>query len=522
MFALSHSLSVALIAAACAGAAAAVRLPMVFSHHMVLQRDVPAPVWGTAAPGERVTVRFLDQRHEATADAAGAWRITLAPLGLGEPGELTVEGSQTPEPWVAHDVAIGDLWVCSGQSNMEWSVEMSRDGDLDLAAADRPAIRLLQVNQLGAQEDVDDVDRAWAVCSSDSLRSFSAVGYHFGAQLHETLGVPVGLIRNAWGGSACEAWVPLAELRGNPLYRDLLASWSKREANHDEPALRADYAAKLVEFYSARDAAYAAGQPLPERPWVANPLFHQHRPANMFHGRVAPLTPFAIKGVIWYQGETNVGRAAQYRDLFPRMIRSWREAWGQGDFPFYWVQLADFQAEAADPGAPSPWAELREAQTHTAKTTPNTGEAVIIDLGEANDIHPRNKRDVGLRLARLALAKTYGRDVKGTSPTLESAEFGDGVATLTVADIGAGLQTFDGAPACGFALAGEDRVFHTAEAQIAKGENRVVLSSPSVPKPVAARYGWADNPEVNVFDSAWLPLTPFRTDDWPRVREAPR
>lgn len=496
-------------------AEAAVRLPFVFTHHMVLQREAPAPVWGKADPGERVTVRFAGQAKSATADAAGAWRVTLDPLSVGEPRELTVEGSATDRPVVVRDVLVGDVWICSGQSNMQWRLDNARDGRLDLLAADRPSIRLLNVDHLGSQQPLDDIDQAWLTCTPKTAKGFSAVGYHFGAQLQETLGVPIGLIRNAWGGSACEAWLPTDALAGNELYGPLFDRWKKTEGEHDEAALRAEHGKKLAAFYAARDAAYAAGERLPQRPWVDNKLFHQHRPGNLYNARVAPLVPFAIKGVIWYQGESNAWRGYQYRDLFPRMIQVWRDAWGQGDFPFYWVQLADFQQETAGVQAESDWAELREAQTMTLDRLPNVGEAVTIDLGEANDIHPRNKRDVALRLARLALAKSYGLPIKADSPRWSGQmEVIEGKAVLSFDDAGEGLKTFDGVAPEGFTIAGEDRRFHDATAMLLD-DGRIEVGSEEVAEPVAVRYGWAHNPVVNVYGSEWLPLTPFRTDDWP-------
>lgn len=513
------SLTLAFVAASVA--TAEVKLPFLFTHHMVLQRDQPAPVWGKATPGEKVTVSFGDQKKEATADESGKWTVTLDPLKPGKPRELTVAGSETAKPVVVNDVLVGDVWICSGQSNMEWSIENSKDGDLDLTSANRRRIRLLQVNQMGSQTPLDDVDQAWKVANRESVKSFSAVGYHFGTQLQESLHVPIGLIRNAWGGSSCETWVPLDELQDPAMYGPLLERWKKVESENDEAALRADYTAKLATFYQQRDAAYAAGQPLPRGPWVDNSLFHQHRPANLYNSRVLPIVPFAIKGVIWYQGESNAGRAYQYRDLFPRMITSWRKAWGQGDFPFYWVQLADFTPETADPVKGSDWAELREAQTMTIGAVANSGEAVIIDIGEANDIHPRNKREVGLRLARLALANTYGKKIKAASPRYESLAIDGPKATVTIGDVGDGLKTFDNVAPRGFSVAGEDQVFYAATAEIVD-KSKVVVHSDAVPNPVAVRYGWANNPVVNVFDSAWLPLTPFRTDDWPGVTAAAR
>lgn len=494
-------------------AAAAVSLPMVFSHHMVLQRDKPAPVWGKAEPGERVRVEFADQQHEATADESGHWRVTLDPLSPGEPRELRVAGDKSDRPVVVRDVLVGDVWICSGQSNMAWTVANSRDADLTRLTADRPAIRLLDVSHLGSQEPLDDVDQPWKRCTPETANDFSAVGYYFGVQLQESLGVPIGLIRNAWGGSACEAWAPLDRMEQSDTFSNYLDEWRRRETEFDEAALRADHAQKLADFYVRRDAAYAAGENLPRAPWVDNPLFHQHRPANLYNARVLPLTPMAIKGVIWYQGETNAGRPKTYRELFGMTIQSWRDAFQQGDFPFYWVQLADFKNEAPAAEA-SGWALLREAQTQVAEDLPATGQAVIIDLGEANDIHPQNKRDVGLRLARLALADTYAQPVKGGSPLFDSLETGEGAAVATFRRVGGKLRTFDGVEPIGFSIAGADKKFYNARAEFV-GENRVKLTSPEVAEPVAVRYGWADNPRVNVYDSEWLPLTPFRSDDWP-------
>lgn len=497
---------------------AAVQLPYLFTHHMVLQREMPAPVWGTAEPGEKVTVRFDSQTHTATADESGAWRVNLDPLSVGEPRRLVVEGDRSEKAVVVNDVVVGDVWICSGQSNMQWTLGRAKDSDLDLLAADRPQVRLMQVNQLGSQSPLKDVDQAWTVCSAESVKSFSAVGYHFGVQLQESLDVPIGLIRNAWGGSACEAWVPYDRMEGEELHRAYLAGWKKTESEHDETALRAEYNERLAEFYQKRAAAYAAGKRLPGVPGLKNPLFQQHRPANLYNARVAPIAPFAIKGVIWYQGESNAGRAYAYRELFPLMIQSWRDLWAQGDFPFFWVQLADFKKESPRGAEDSQWAELREAQTMTLDRLPNVGQAVIIDLGEANDIHPRNKRDVGLRLARLALAETYGKKLKARSARVESVEFLDGKAVVTFGDVGGGLKTYDGVPPAGFAVAGEDRVFHPAQAEIVN-KNRVALECDAVAAPVAVRYAWAFNPVVNLYDSAWLPVTPFRSDDWPGLTQ---
>lgn len=496
----------------CSVAQADVRLPRLFTDHMVLQREMPVPVWGLADPGEKVTVQLAGQSQSATADADGKWRVMLKPLSVGEPLTLVVKGKNQVE---VNDILVGEVWVCSGQSNMEWPVAATRDADLIHTAANIPQIRLLSVKPVGTQTPNDDIDERWQVCTPDTVGGFSAVGYLFGRQLHESLGVPIGLINNAWGGSSCEAWVPRDKFEGEALYEPLLARWKQTESEHDEAKLRADYDAQLAEWRKARDTAEAKGEPVPGQPGSDNPLFNQHRPGNLYNARIAPLAPFAIRGAIWYQGESNADRAYQYRDMFPRMITSWRDAWGQGDFPFYWVQLADFRAEKPEPSE-SDWAELREAQTMTLDRLPNTGEAVIIDIGEGNDIHPRNKVDVANRLARWALAKDYDLKIDHASPRYDHFEVQGNKAVVTFRDCGKGLVTFDVGDARGFTVAGNDRKWHPAQAKVI-APNQVEVACEAVPEPVAVRYAWADNPVVNLYSSSGLPVTPFRTDDWPGV-----
>ncbi|MCI0492841.1 MAG: sialate O-acetylesterase, partial [Planctomycetes bacterium] len=368
-----------------------VKLPAMFTDHAVLQRDMPVPVWGTADPGEEVTVSFVGgaighrQPQKATADAEGNWQVTLAPLAVGNPLILIVEGKNRIE---VKDILVGEVWLCSGQSNMEWSVSNSWNGDLEIAAANHPQIRLITVTGLGSQTPVEDFDGHWDVCSPETVKEFSAVGYLFARELQQQIGVPIGLIDNSWGGSACDAWICRDRMEGNPLYEQQLAHWDKMAVEFDAAKSKAESENKLAEWEKDSAATRAA-------------LVGQGRPANLYHARLEPAMPFAIRGVIWYQGESNAGRAYQYREMFPLMVRSWREDWGQGDFPFYWVQLADFLPEKSEPGE-SEWAELREAQTMAQDRLPNMGEAVIIDIGEAADVHPRNKLEVARRLARWA------------------------------------------------------------------------------------------------------------------------
>jgi sialate O-acetylesterase len=347
--------------------------------------------------------------------------------------------------------------------------------------------------------------------------NFSAVGYFFGRQLHETLGVPIGLIDNAWGGSSAEAWVPRDVLAADERYDPLMRRWKENEAKEDLAGPMAAFEVTLAEWDKAVSSAKRAGQEPPSSPTVirTNVLATQHRPGNLHNGCLHPILGFGIQGVIWYQGESNAGRAYQYRHLFPLMIQEWRKAWGQGDFPFYWVQLADFQNEEDEPKESS-WAELREAQSMTLSALPNTGEAVIIDIGEGRDIHPRNKQEVGLRLARWAMARDYGVEVPYQSPTYKSMETRDGKVLLTFDHVGQGLYSFDVREPLGFAVAGEDRRFVWARARIV-GTNQVEVASAEVPNPVAVRYAWAQNPVCTLQSREGLPANPFRTDDWPGV-----
>jgi sialate O-acetylesterase len=460
-------------------ARADVSLNNMFGDHMVLQQGIKNKVWGKADPGEAVTVTLGSQTHSTTAGTDGTWHVLLDPvMEYGGPHTLTVKGKNTV---TFNDVLIGEVWVCSGQSNMQWGVGAVNDADIERAAAKFPNIRLISVPQVGTQEPQWNFKGRWAACTPVTVNGFSAVGYFFGRQLHQTLGVPVGLINNAWSGSAAEAWVKRDKLAGHPQLKALHDRWVKMESA--------------------------------EKP-DENQLKGNQRPGNIHSGVLSPSIGYGIRGVIWYQGESNAGRAYQYRELFPFMIKSWREEWGLGDFPFYWVQLADFQAEKPEPGD-SEWAELREAQTMTLQAVPNGGEAVIIDIGEGKDIHPKNKQDVAKRLARWALAETY--KVPGIicrSPRYKAMEKQGAKVVLAFDDVTGGWRPFDVAEPIGFTIAGADKKFVTAKAAISK-DGRVEVWSDAVPEPVAVRYAWADNPVCNMYSAAGLPLTPFRTDDFP-------
>ena len=498
-----------------------VSLNKMFGDHMVLQQGIKTRVWGKAEPGEAVTVTLVGQKPQAAVAAAdGAWEVFLEPVqDYGGPHTLTVKGRNEI---TFRDVLIGEVWVCSGQSNMQWSVNQSNDADLEKAAAKFPNIRLLSVPQVGTQEPAWNFEGRWSVCSPETVGEFSAVGYLFGRQLHQTLGVPVGLIDNAWGGSAAEAWVKRDKLARHPTLKAIHENWLAEEANLANAT--AEFEKKLHDWKAAAAQAKAEGKKEPSgKPQGPDQRMKGNaRPGNIHSGVLTPSIGYGIRGAIWYQGESNAGRAYQYRELFPHMIRSWREEWGVGDFPFYWVQLADFKPEKGEP-AESDWAELREAQTMTMKALPNTGEAVIIDLGEGKDIHPKNKQDVAKRLARWALAETYKVPaITCRSPLYTSMEKEGGKIVLSfdhVADGGKGWRPFDVNEPIGFTIAGADRTFVAAKAAI-RGDGRIEVWSDSVSDPVAVRYAWADNPVCNMYSTDGLPLTPFRTDDFPGVTAA--
>lgn len=473
-----------------------VKLPNIFGDHMVLQQGQKNKVWGLADPGESVTVTIGDQSHQTTAAGNGAWHVFLQPLPVGGPHELTVKGKNEVK---FTDVLVGEVWVCSGQSNMQWSVNASYDPDLERAAARFPKLRMVNVPQVGTQEPQWNFQGKWQVCTPETVGNFSAVGYFFGRQLHQTLDVPIGLINNAWGGSAAEAWVRRDVLAADPQYQPLLERWSQMEKKYGELSALPN---------PTEEEKKQLGQ-------LRGQMNGNHRPGNIYNGVLFSHLGYGIKGVIWYQGESNASRAHQYRELFPLMIDHWRKEWGQGDFPFYWVQLADFMAEKPLPGD-SAWAELREAQTMTMARLPHTGQAVIIDIGEGKDIHPKNKVDVGRRLARWALAVDYGIKIPYHSPQYKSLERQEGKLVLTFDHVDGGWRPFDVNEPRGFAIAGEDKQWVWASAKILP-DGRIEVWSDKVAAPVAVRYAWADNPVCNLFSQAGLPLTPFRTDDWPGV-----
>ncbi|NQT25172.1 beta galactosidase jelly roll domain-containing protein [candidate division KSB1 bacterium] len=630
---------------------AEVRLPRVFSSHMVLQQDRDIPVWGWAEPGEQVTVKLFDQKKSTTADEEGTWRVTLSKMEAGGPYQMIVEDSSVV---LFDDVLIGEVWICSGQSNMEWPLSMVNNADEEMAAADYPNMRLFQVsNRIGGKPETDLPSGAWAVCTPETAPEFSAVGYFFGRDLLKTQNVPVGLISSNWGGTDIETWISqeaiqthldfeapdeamgkmsmqeimekadeeyeawLVSIRendlgmkeGSPIWADpdLDASewpimslpslwegsglpgldgvvWFRKTFDLTDPEAKSDLHLSLgpiddsdetfvngkkvgemwdqynvprkytvpsdvlqsgtntlavrVEDYTGGGGLWGKPEQLfiqtmtEERTLVGDWQYQvgsgsesrrprqpgpNSYPSLLFNGMINPLIPYAMQGVIWYQGENNAGRAYQYRDLHPLMIKDWRNRWDD-DFPFLLVQLANYMA-AQDAPAESDWAELREAQLMTLSEK-KTGMAVTIDVGEAQDIHPRNKQDVGHRLALAARKIAYGEDIVHSGPIYDSMKKKKDHIQLKFKHAGSGLEVKDRYGYLkGFAIAGLDSVFHWAKAEI-DGKDKVKVWNPKIEKPIAVRYGWAANPDdVNLYNKEGLPASPFRTDDWPGVTQ---
>ncbi len=655
-----------------------VKLPAIISDHMVLEKSAKVPIWGKADPGEEVTLTLNGKSAKATADAAGKWMADLD-LKNSPPGpfEMTVEGKNK---LALADVVVGEVWVASGQSNMEFVVKNSLGSEKEIAGSANPLLRQFLVKKNATSEAAEDTEGQWVAATPETTGSFTAVGYFFAKKLQDELKVPVGLIHTSWGGTPSEAWTSVDAIDGVPdlkakrellwatlrdypgqkqAFVDGLGAWIKENGREDKPVadasafagedvssegwapvkipgpvtanglpdagvvwLRKDVdihnktAANLqlslpidgfdsvywngkllkqttyqtfaglgnvrrygpydipagdvkegknvlaIRLYEPVNAAKFSGEPkagaislagewlaksefdfpaldaqkiaaAPQPP--ANPPGGQNVASYLFNGMIHPILPYAIRGAIWYQGESNAGRSYQYRTAFPLMITDWRKQWNQGNFPFYFCQLANFMAKKPDPGE-SGWAELREAQSLTLKL-PNTGQAVLIDIGESGDIHPRNKKDAGDRLALIALAKDYKKSQPYSGPVYDSMKIANGKAVLTFKHAEAGLvakplpETYDvksqtketaplvrnspGSQLEGFAICGEDKKWVWADAKI-RG-NTVVVSSGKVPAPVAVRYAWSDDPTCNLYNSAGLPASPFRTDDFPAV-----
>jgi sialate O-acetylesterase len=487
-----------------ATARADVRPHALCSEGMVLQQKADVLIWGKADPGEEITVSFRGQKATTKANAEGEWAVTLKSGDAGGPETMIIAGKNTIE---YKNVMVGEVWVCSGQSNMEWSVGGCDKGDKDYAssATHNPMLRWFHTRKSPMIRPQTETAGNWVEADPKSVGGWTAVGYFFGRDLQEKLKIPVGLIQSDWGGTRAEAWTSPEALASHPRYKKEIETFIKSTEKAKNP--------------QTSDA---------------------NAPSALYNGMISPLLKYRIKGAIWYQGESNAGQAYAYRELFPLMIKDWRERWDQRDFPFYFVQLAPFTSVPKFPGE-SAWAELREAQSMTLKL-PNTGMAVIVDYGNEYDIHPTPKRPVGERLALIARARDYGEKVVFSGPVFKEMTVEGNKAVVQFTNIGGGLMSKElvrtlertekngevrgawrikegstGAKLIGFTVCGKNRKFFPAEARI-QG-NTVLVTCEQVPEIAAVRYGWADHPLCNLFNAEGLPASPFRTDDFPGVTQ---
>ncbi len=497
-------------------ARAEVRLPAIFGANMVLQRDAEIPVWGWAAAGEKVEVSLGDNRAGAVAGKGGRWTARLKPMAAGGPHKLVVQGANRIE---RGGVLIGEVWIGSGQSNMAMSVSRSKDYEVEHRAADFPLIRMFTVARNSATEPQSDCQGDWKLCSSETVGGFSAAAYFFGREIHNQLGgVPVGLINTSRGGTAVEAWTSMPAQEKLKGFDQVIGPWKDQVAKFDPAAAKQRYDSQLKAWETRAAKAKAEKKPAPRKPRApVDPRKSQNHPANLFNGMVNPLIPFAIRGAVWYQGEHNSGKpyAHLYDEQLETLIRDWRERWGQGNFPFAWVQLPNYMERQAEPVEDRGWVIVRDGMQRALRV-PNTGMAITTDIGEAKDIHPKNKQDVGRRLGWWALATVYGEDTASSGPLFRSYSVADGELAVSFDHAHGGLVA-KGGKLAGFAIAGADKKWRFAEAKI-EGDS-VVLSHPEVKSPEAARYNWAANPVGNLFNGAGIPAAQFRTDNWPVMNE---
>lgn len=486
-------------------AVADVQMHGMFTDNMVLQQGIRNPVWGTADPGEKIAVHFNGQKLSTVAGEDGKWMVRLEPMKAGGPYKLLVIGRNNV---LCDNVMVGEVWICSGQSNMWWTVKLSANPDEEIANAKHPRIRLYTVPQKVSPRPESNVAGKWVECSPETVPGFSAAAYYFGRELHKALNVPIGLVHTSWGGTPAESWTSLDTLKADPELSVYGDRYSEQVANFEKAG--ADYPKLMEQWKADAEKARSEGKDAPAEPKA--PAYSPYLPSSLYNAMVAPLVPYGIRGAIWYQGESNAAKAYQYRRLFPTMIKNWRREWAQGDFPFFFVQLANW-APKTDRPIDDEWAELREAQTMTLSLK-NTGMAVAVDIGDPNDIHPKNKQEVGRRLALNALALTYGRKLTCSGPIYRTMEPEGDSIVLVFDHVGGGLVAKDG-DLKGFTIAGSDQKFAPARANIIG--NTVVVSSPMVRSPVAVRYSWAVNPDGNLYNKAGLPASPFRTDGWPGV-----
>jgi sialate O-acetylesterase len=485
-----------------------VKLSPLMSDHMVLQRDRDGAVWGTADVGEKATVTFRGASAEATADADGRWKTAVATGHAGGPFELTVTGKNTV---AIKDVLVGEVWLCSGQSNMQFPVGHAKDAKTELPTANHPMIRLFGVARTPSDEPAAQVNGEWQPCTPTSAATFSAAAYYFARDLQPAIDVPIGLIESDWGGTPIESWMSREALSVDPATKKKVDAYFATPLASEEE--EATYKQASNDFQAARISAAKNKTTMPTSP-PATPkgkrLIGENRMTRLYSGMIAPVAPYGIRGALWYQGEANAGGYGAYQSLLPAMITDWRKTFGQGDFPFLVVQLPNHGART--PGDNQIWAFMREAQAMAVTSVPNAAVVCTIDTSSDGDLHPPEKQPVGHRLALMAEKMVFEKDVVAQGPTFESLKLEGDKAVITFKNIGDGLVV-KGPKMIGFMIAGENQQFAAADATI-EGDT-VVVHSDQVTKPLAVRYAWANNPEVSLYNKADLPALPFRTDTWP-------
>jgi sialate O-acetylesterase len=484
-----------LVSAGAVVARADVTLPKILASHMVVQRDRPVHLWGWAEPGEAVSATFRGETRTTQTDDLGQWSVFLPPGGAGGPFSLTIKGSNT---LTLDDVLVGDVWVASGQSNMEFEMRKAETAATDLPTAANAKIRLLIVGKKAADHPLADINEkagiTWEASTPESAKDFSAVAWYFAREIEQREHVPVGVIDSTWGGTIVEPWIRLTALGEDAALAPIFTSRGHMEERQTTGLLKDKYRQRLI------DKAKAEGNPEPIFPW--HPPLETWAPGMLYNGMIAPLTPFPIRGVIWYQGESNsaLERAPMYERAFRTLIEDWRHQWQIGDFPFLYVQIANFKSNALET-----WAPIREAQRRTLELR-NTGMAVTIDIGNPDNVHPTDKATVGKRLALAARAIDYGETALEYSGPVFRQVTPEGASLRVYFDHAAGLEA-KGGSLTGFEVAGADGVFAPAEARI-EGET-VILNSALVKDPAEARYGWSNSPECHLFNKAGLPASPF-------------
>lgn len=500
-------------------------LPHFFSDHMILQRERAAAIWGKADPKAEVTVSFKGKTAKATADDKGAWRAAIETGAADATGaELTVKAGA--DAITIRDVLVGEVWLASGQSNMFFTMNRVPAYEDLMSKANHPGLRMFGAPLVTAVEPQGDIEGEWIACSPKTVPDYSAVAFFFALKLHQELGIPVGVLKTCWGGKPVETFTSREALNTLPGTKALVDKLMEEAAAYDPVKAKAAYETQLEKWQATMAAAKGKSaderKRLPKKPSEPKPpLETEGKPGVLFNAMIHPFAGYTMRGAIWYQGEGNAkAGAVPYDQTLPLMIRDWRQRWND-EFSFYFVQLANYRTPSTEPGTPDPWALLQDRMRRILDTTPKTGMAIINDVGEANDIHPKDKKSPGERLARWALAKDYGRDLIYSGPLFKSSAAKDGAIRVTFDQAGAGLKARDGGALKRFEIAGADKVWHWADAKI-DGPDSVIVSSAKVKQPAAVRYAWASNPEgANLVNSDGLPASVFRTDDWSDVEAVP-